>query len=69
MEGVDALLDTEYGKFTSIWDRLREAYVCPVIQNNFEYPFWRLMGNRDASDIQAHLPAGVPGTTSRWRGN
>ncbi|MCD8209127.1 MAG: HAD-IIIC family phosphatase, partial [Bacteroidales bacterium] len=27
------------------------VYHCPIIQNNFEYPFYRLLGNRDASDI------------------
>ena len=37
-------------KFTGLWDSLREKYHCPIIQNNFEYPFFRLMGNKDASD-------------------
>lgn len=50
-EAVDGLLEEEYGRFAAMWDRLREAYACPVIQNNFEYPDWRLMGNRDASDV------------------
>ncbi len=48
---IDALLETEIKKFTGIWDRLTEVYHCPIIQNNFEYPYYRLLGNRDASDI------------------
>lgn len=27
-----------------------EKYHCPIIQNNFEYSFYRLIGNKDASD-------------------
>ena len=38
------------GKFTGLWDHLRQIYGCPIIQNNFEYPFFRLLGNKDASD-------------------
>lgn len=37
-------------KFTGLWDNLRKVYHCPIIQNNFEYPFFRLLGNKDASE-------------------
>lgn len=50
-EEIDRLLDGEMEKFTGMWDRLAAVYRCPVIQNNFEMPLYRLMGNRDASDI------------------
>ncbi|MBQ9391572.1 MAG: HAD-IIIC family phosphatase, partial [Lachnospiraceae bacterium] len=30
-------------------------YNCPIIQNNFEYPFFRLMGNKDASDYHGRV--------------
>ena len=39
------------GKFFGLWDHLAQTYHCPIIQNNFEYPFFRLLGNRDGSDI------------------
>lgn len=42
-------------KFQGLWDHLAETYQCPVIQNNFEYPFFRLMGNKDASDIHGRV--------------
>ncbi len=54
-EQVDALLEREYGRFAAMWDRLRESYKCPIIQNNFEYPFFRLMGNQDASNIHGRV--------------
>lgn len=54
-DDVTAMLEAEYAKFTTMWDRLRVVYNCPIIQNNFEYPFWRLMGNRDVSDIHGRV--------------
>ena len=49
-ERVEQKLTAIIDKFFSLWEHLRDTYHCPVIQNNFEYPFYRLMGNRDASD-------------------
>ncbi len=48
---IDILLRSETEKFTGMWDRLLNVYHCPIIQNNFEMPLYRLMGNRDISDI------------------
>ena len=50
-ETVETLLETQFNKFTKIWTSLAERYHCPVIQNNFEMPSYRLLGNKDASDI------------------
>lgn len=44
-----------YEKFQGLWDNLANKYNCPIIQNNFEYPFFRLMGNKDASDIHGRV--------------
>ncbi len=49
-EQVEQKLSEVVDKFTGLWEHLRDTYHCPVIQNNFEYPFFRLMGNKDASD-------------------
>ena len=48
-------MEQEYARFAAMWDALRTAYHCPVIQNNFEYPFYRLMRNRDATDIHGRV--------------
>lgn len=50
-EEIDNLLYQEYQKFVGIWENLSKKYNCPIIQNNFEYPFYRLLGNKDATDI------------------
>ncbi|MBQ8605625.1 MAG: HAD-IIIC family phosphatase [Clostridia bacterium] len=49
---VDDLLTAQYSRFEMMWDRLSERFACPVIQNNFEMPFYRLLGNRDAWDFR-----------------
>lgn len=47
---VTQKLQAEYERFRTLWEHLHAVYGCPVIQNNFEPPFYRLLGNRDASD-------------------
>jgi len=44
-----------YAKFEGLWNHLAETYKCPIIQNNFEYPSFRLMGNKDASDMHGRV--------------
>ena len=31
-----------------MWEKLKETYGCVIIQNNFEFPYYRLLGNMDA---------------------
>ena len=49
-EMVEVRRQAVVNKFYGLWDALKKRYHCPIIQNNFEYPFFRLMGNKDASD-------------------
>lgn len=42
-------------RFVGLWGAIKERYHCPIIQNNFEYPFYRLMGNKDASDYRGKV--------------
>ncbi len=42
-------------KFYALWDHLTDTYRCPIIQNNFEYPFFRLLGNLDAVDVRGRV--------------
>ncbi len=54
-EEVNAMLGQTLAHFTAMWDKLRETYHCPIIQNNFEYPFYRLLGNQDAVNIHGRV--------------
>ena len=48
-EECASLLDEAKKHFSLIWEKL-SRFKCPVIQNNFELPRYRIMGNRDAFD-------------------
>ncbi len=52
---IDAQLAAEAEKFTAMWDKLSAEYACPILQNNFEYPCYRLLGNQDASNIHGRV--------------
>lgn len=52
LEDVKVLLDAELARFKGLWDHLFEKYHCPIIQNNFELPFYRVLGNQDAVMLQ-----------------
>ncbi|MDD6811851.1 MAG: HAD-IIIC family phosphatase [Lachnospiraceae bacterium] len=54
-ETVQELLDKEYQKYVKMWERLFRVYHCVIIQNNFEYPYYRLLGNKDASDMHGKV--------------
>lgn len=52
---IDEMLRSEVAKYVAIWDSLEKKYNCPIIQNNFEMPIFRLLGNRDSYDIHGRV--------------
>lgn len=48
---VEQMLQDDYGRFETMWEKLEETWHCPIVQNNFEYPYFRPMGNQDCADI------------------
>lgn len=54
-EVVETKLNSTFRHFESVWQKLNQTYHCPIIQNNFEAPFFRLLGNRDVYDIHGRL--------------
>jgi len=54
-EEVERLLQRQYEHFELMWRRIEEVYKCPVVQNNFEYPAYRLFGNKDAADYRGRV--------------
>ena len=52
---VEEKLADLYNHYEVMWKKLHELYHCPIIQNNFEAPFYRLLGNRDVYDIHGRL--------------
>src|SRR5215467_13549361 len=50
----NAYVSTETLRFAAIWNALQEAVGCIVIQNNFELPSPRVLGNLDAVNPAGH---------------
>lgn len=50
-EEIEGMLENEFSRYRQMWERVAGVYRCPVIQNNFELPLYRLLGNRDAYDV------------------
>ncbi len=47
---TEQLLERQFSRFETVWNKLGERFGCVIIQNNFELPFYRLLGNRDCYD-------------------
>lgn len=60
---AEALAAQQYEHFHAMWEKLLQKWKCPVIQNNMEYPFYRLLGNQDCVD-----PAGRTAFVNRLNG-
>lgn len=54
-ETVDEKFNSELNKYKAMWASIKEKFKCPIIQNNFEMPLFRLLGNRDAFDIHGRV--------------
>ncbi len=48
---VAALLENDLNRFRAMWEKIESTYHCPVIQNNFEFPSYRILGNSDCYDV------------------
>ncbi len=54
-EDVEAGLRADYEHFCVLWEKIGETYHCPVIQNNFEFPYYRLLGNAEATEYRGSV--------------
>lgn len=54
-EQIEEKCASEYGRFEAMWETLRRDLQCPIIQNNFEKPHYRVLGNRDAWDTHGKV--------------
>ena len=47
-EAVEVKRHELFDRFKIMWESLTEKYHCPIVQNNFELPFARAVGNMDS---------------------
>ncbi len=48
---VQQAIQREFENFSTMWDMAFKKYSCPIVQNNFEKPLYKILGNRDCYDI------------------
>ncbi len=53
-DDVAQKLNDTFAHFSAVWGAAKK-FGCPVIQNNFELPFYRVMGNADATAPQGFV--------------
>lgn len=53
-EEAERKFQTETQRWLGLW-RALQRFNCPIIQNNFELPDARVMGNLDAVDVHGHV--------------
>ncbi len=51
-DDVKSKLEQRFDYYKKMWEKLKSDYNCPIIQNNFELPPYRLFGNRDCYDFR-----------------
>ncbi len=54
-EEIDFLIDSEFSFYKRIWEHAKENFSCIVIQNNFDYPDYRILANKDSIDIHGKI--------------
>lgn len=54
-ETAEALLEEEFGEFRALWESVRDKLGGTILQNNFELPSFRLLGNADVSDPRGRV--------------
>ena len=42
-------------KWRAVWEKVAEKFNCPIIQNNFDYLPYRLLGNLDGTDLRGRV--------------
>ena len=51
---VAAQVQAELGRYQQIWSSITEKIGCQIIQNNFEFPSYGLLGNLDSTQAGGH---------------
>jgi len=54
-EEAAAKLQAEFARYTALWQALSARYGCVIIQNNFQPPAYRLLGNLAVSDHRGRV--------------
>lgn len=54
-EEAEQNIENEFSRYKMMWEAVSERFSCPIIQNNFDQPTSRILGNKDFSDIHGFV--------------
>ena len=54
-EPSGAGVEETVAKWRAVWEKVAEKFTCPIIQNNFDYLPYRLLGNLDGTDLRGRV--------------
>ena len=52
---INTLIESEFEHYKSIWEYAKKNFSCLVIQNNFDFPNYRVLGNKDSIDAHGKI--------------
>ena len=54
-EPSESGVEETVAKWRAVWEKVAEKFNCPIIQNNFDYLPYRLLGNLDGTDLRGRV--------------
>jgi FkbH-like protein len=55
LEEINNFIESEFNFYKNIWECAKKKFTCTVIQNNFDFPNFRILSNRDSVDIHGKI--------------
>jgi FkbH-like protein len=52
---INSLVENEFHFYKSMWDHAKKNFSCTIIQNNFDYPNYRTLANKDSIDVRGKI--------------
>tara|TARA_A100001011_G_scaffold396602_1_gene494872 strand:+ start:5493 stop:7280 length:1788 start_codon:yes stop_codon:yes gene_type:complete len=52
---INSLIENEFNFYKSMWENAKKNFSCIVIQNNFDYPDYRILANKDSIDTRGKI--------------
>jgi FkbH-like protein len=52
---INDLIESEFNFYKNMWEYAKNNLSCTVIQNNFDYPNYRILANKDSIDMRGKI--------------
>ena len=52
---VEELIENEFNFYESLWKKAKEKFNCTIIQNNFDFPNYRVLANKESIDFRGKI--------------